>query len=108
MPERSETLQLAVPPAEAKAICRRALSTAVWELEEDGADRLVAYEWPWRINCLTRPARIEARIVAAGVDRTTLRLDASVGGFGPMPSDHLRNHLDGLIGRIRSDIHARR
>jgi hypothetical protein len=50
MSTRSETVIVALAPMEALAACRRALSPEIWELEEDGPDRLVGNEWPWRIR----------------------------------------------------------
>jgi hypothetical protein len=87
--------------AAALEACRRALSREVWELEESGPDRVVASEWPWRINCRVRPARVEVRIESSIDGRTELRLEASAPGFGPIAGKHLADHLEGLEQRIR-------
>jgi hypothetical protein len=101
MPTRSETLMLPLSPEEARAVCCSSLSPRVWELVEDGADRLVAYEWPWRMNCQTRPARLEISIQAEPAQGASVRLEACIAGFGPIPGRHLDRHLEGLEARIR-------
>jgi RNA polymerase sigma-70 factor, ECF subfamily len=101
MPARRATIRLPVGPVAALRACRLALSPRVWECEDRGTDGLVAHEWPWRLNCQTRPARIEIRIDSAAADRTELRLDASVHGLGPIPSRHLASHLQAVEERIR-------
>jgi hypothetical protein len=77
------------------------MSGEVWEIEYQGRDRLVAREWPWRINCQTRPARIEIRVVSAADGATALRLEASAPGFGPIATRHLTDHLRALEEKIR-------
>jgi hypothetical protein len=101
MATRSATVVVPVGLAAALEACRQALSAEVWELEENGPDRIVANEWPWRISCRTRPARIQIRIDSAAGKRTELRLDASAPGFGPIVGKHLADHLEGLEQRIR-------
>jgi hypothetical protein len=102
MATRSATVLVPVGPAAALEACRQALSGEVWELEEDRPDRIVASEWPWRITCRTRPARIQIWIDSARENRTELRLDASAPGFGPIAGKHLADHLDALEHRIRA------
>jgi hypothetical protein len=80
------------------------MSDEVWEIEDVGDDRLVAEEWPWRINCQIRPARMEIRAVSAPHGAAELRLDASARGFGPIATKHLASCLQGLMERI---AHAR-
>jgi hypothetical protein len=103
MASSSATVRLPVYPVEALGACRQAMSGEVWEIEYQGRDRLVAREWPWRINCQTRPARIEIRVVSAADGATELRLEASAPGFGPIATRHLINHLRGLEEKIRRD-----
>ena len=101
MPSRGVTIRLPVEPSSALGACHAALSPQVWDCEDHGADGLVADEWPWRLNCQSRPARIEIRIESAAQRHTDLRLDGSVPGLGPIPSMHLARHLEGLEARIR-------
>jgi hypothetical protein len=97
---RSETMTVATSPEEARAACRSALSSRVWEIEEDGDERVLAHEWPWRVNCQIRPATIVISIETAAPRSSRVRLDASAPGFGPVVSRHLRNHLEALASAI--------
>jgi hypothetical protein len=81
------------------------MSGEVWEIEYQGRDRLVAREWPWRINCQTRPARIEIRVVSAAEGATALKLEASAPGFGPIATRHLTDHLRALEEKIAGIRH---
>jgi hypothetical protein len=101
MAKRSATVRVPVDPARARTACRLALSPEVWDLEEDRTDGLVAYEWPWRLSCQIRPARLEIRIESAADAETRLALETSVYGFGPAASRHLDNHVRALQERIR-------
>jgi hypothetical protein len=98
---RSDVLLLPICSEDARAACRSALSPDLWELGEDTADRLVAHEWPWRVSCQIRPARLEISIAASGPESTLVGLEASPAGIGPLPSRHLRESLDGLSAAIR-------
>lgn len=97
----TETLLLPMSPDDARAACRSALSPEVWELGEDTADFLVVHEWPWRVSCQVRPARLEISIVSTSPHSTLVNLEASSAGLGPIPSRHLRESLEGLIAAIR-------
>ncbi len=97
---RSETLVVAASPEDARAACRSALSPRVWEIEEDGTERVLAHEWPWRLNCQTRPATIAISVETATPRGSRVRLDASAPGFGPIVSRHLANHLEALAAAI--------
>jgi hypothetical protein len=112
MPARNETVRVALAPDAALEACRRALSPDVWELERDGADRLIAYEWPWRISCQVRPARLEVRVSTMGDHGSLIELEASAPGLGPAPARHLQNHLEGVTAGLnrfaRSEVKGRR
>jgi hypothetical protein len=96
MPVRNETVLVPLARDAALQACRRALSPEVWELKRDGADRLIAYEWPWRISCQIRPARLEVRVSTTVDHGSLIELEASAPGLGPAAARHLRNHLEGV------------
>jgi hypothetical protein len=101
---RREVLLLPISPEDARAACRSAVSPEVWELERDTTDLLVAHEWPWRMSCQIRPARLEILIRSAGPQSTLVSLEASSAGIGTLPSRHLRESLEGLAEAIRRRV----
>ena len=98
--KRSETLMVAISSAGARAACRSALSPRVWEIEEDGAERLLAHEWPWRLNCHTHPATIAISIETVTLGSSKITLNVSEPGFGPIVSRHLVGHLEAIAAAI--------
>jgi hypothetical protein len=100
MPVRNETVLVPLGRDAALEACRRALSHDVWELEREGAERIIAYEWPWRISCQIRPTRLEIGVSTADDHGSLIELEASSPGLGPAPARHLRNHLEGVRGGL--------
>ena len=97
---RTETLLLPMSPENARGVCVAEFSSEVWQLAEDGPDHLLAHEWPWRMNCQIRPATVSISIETATPRSSSVRLDASAPGFGPIVSRHLTNHLEALTEAI--------
>jgi hypothetical protein len=112
MPLHNGTVLVPLARDAALEACRQSLSPEVWEVERDGADRLIAYEWPWRISCQIRPARLEVRVSTTADHGSLIDLEASAPGLGPAAASHLRNHLEGFTTRLnryaRSEVKGTR
>jgi hypothetical protein len=102
MSKQRRVVELDLPPDRALAACRRAIAELTWTLEESGGQGdLSGRERPEILCCHNAPVRVEAEVLPAGHDRTSVEVRGSVPGWGPVSSKHLRSRMDAFERRLR-------
>jgi hypothetical protein len=99
---RRRRFDLPVASGEARRACLSALSKLSWVLSDEPGDRLLSAEQaPWRLSCcndIAASAKISVVEVSGG--RSTIELDGSMTGRGPIQSVRLPQRLASLQAQI--------
>lgn len=108
MATQRRRFELKTSPTDATRACRVALSKLAWEVaaQEDGPG-LTGEELPWHLTCLTQPARVEIEILARAPAESTIALEGSMRGRGPIQTKHLTDRLASLESQIRLEAESR-
>ena len=97
MTKLTDELAIDLPLDAASLACRSAIATVGWNIKSVRPHRIVP-----KIGVgLTRwPSKIEVLLAQADESRTTVTLNGSIGGYGPIQ----KNHLKGEMNRLRNAI----
>lgn len=98
MPTREIGFDLDVQPADARRAAISALAELGWELREHD-DALEAAEDPARLCCTAPQVRAKLRFLSERMG-TSVMVQLSVPGFGPIPKRQLADRATGLRQRI--------
>ena len=101
MPKYFQSFLLPSSPEQAMLQCRQALGEVGWTIKAVQPDCIVASEGRIRLTSVTWPAKVILR-VAGGQRGTEISLDGSVGGWGPIQSNHLKGQLPRLAEMIQT------
>ena len=71
-----------------------------WGLEHRGDGRIEVREDATRLHCHCSPLTARLTVHATGSGRTSLTIEGSVPGWGPVASQHVRSQTDLLARRI--------
>jgi len=94
MPIGDEKVVLGVPPEQVESVCRQAISQLGWRVLEEEAGRFLVKEGS-SVTSFAWSAKIELVL-----DDSTVRLNGSIPGVGPVQ----KNHLKGQLGALRNHL----
>ena len=96
MSKLAETLHLDQPPEDVRRVCLDRLGRLGWEVRES-QDGFEVAEDATRLCCVESPASGHLRFRVSETGGTTLEVEASVPGFGPIASRNVRSRMALLI-----------
>jgi hypothetical protein len=99
MSKLSEQVPVGVPEAQARQICADAVGQLGWRNEQEG-DALVAKPG---MGMTKWPSKLTVTVSGAGEGASSVNIDGSILGVGPVQKKHLRND----IAAFRSAVEQR-
>ena len=96
----TDTMTVDMPLSDALALCRRAVADIGWRVLEQGASRIRCKEVAVSAMSFNWPAEVDIILSSIGPSQTTILLNGSVFGVGPIQ----KNHLLGQMGNLRNRI----
>lgn len=96
----NDTMMLDIPLSEALSICRRVVADLGWRVLEQDQTRIRCKEVAVASTSFNWPAEVELTLSSVSQSQTSVYLNGSVFGFGPIQ----KGHLQGQIGNIRNRI----
>ena len=97
MSKLSEEVQLNVPQAQAQQACSDAISKLGWKSETSGS-AIVAKPG---MGLTKWPSKLTIGVADAGGSASTVTIDGSIWGFGPVQKGHLRKDIEAFRGALQ-------
>lgn len=100
MPRYQEQFALQLSLADSMEICREVVADSDWNVVQQNASSLVCKEGSYHVTKVTWPITVEIVLSAESSDKTSILLQGSNFGFGPIQKNHLRGQLGSLRNKI--------
>jgi hypothetical protein len=97
--KHQDSLCVEIPADAAERACRHAISEIGWRVLEDDGRRFVAKEITPQATSFTWSAKVEI-LIEGDNSRSTIRLNGSITGMGPIQ----KGHLKGQVGALKNTI----
>ena len=102
MSKISEQMPLGVPEGQAKQICADAVGKLGWRNEQEG-DALVAKPG---MGMTKWPSKLTVTVSAAGDGASSVNIDGSILGVGPVQKKHLRKDIADFRSAVEQQAEA--
>lgn len=96
----NDSMMLNIPLSETLSICRKVVADLGWRVLEQDQTRLRCKEVAVSGTSFNWPAEVELILSSLNQSQTSIYLNGSIFGFGPIQKGHLQGQLGNLRNRI--------